>query len=83
MRWSSVPEVPPPPLDPPRADAAPELLVRTLYYLVRDEVPFGIVERAVQQARSFPGALPDDVIERYARRLACELVYESGTPVER
>ncbi len=71
----------PPPFNPPLADVAPELLVRFLYHLTHEFVPFGAVEFALQRAQSERGPLPPGPASEYAEKAARELAYVP-TPVD-
>lgn len=70
--------------EPLLADMAPEMLQRFVYFLVRDFIPFGVVEHALHRARSETFPLPKDAIAAYAWTVSRELVYEEdpGTPVQ-
>lgn len=73
----------PPPYEPPLADDAPDQLVRFLYFLTRDFVPFGVIDHALHRARTETYPLQgSDHRAAYADVVARELVYgERGTAI--
>lgn len=64
----------PPSPEPQRADEAPDMLVRFIYYLTRDFIPIGVIDHAMSRARAERDPLPSGAHRDYADETARELV---------
>jgi hypothetical protein len=69
-----MPELPPPPVEPPMADSAPDALVAFIYYMTRDLIPPRYTEGVLAHIAAHPDHKGQSDLWAYAEKTARRLL---------